>query len=188
MCTMTWNAFHRRGEILRDVVALAEQRRDGRLPAQLPDGTDLFPDVFADELDLLGALWLRWHARLSANLDRALGRQPIDREAAVAAAWARTADECPGLRLVLDQYAARPADQRMAQALRRAQHKEHARLAAAAGLASDEGSAAAEAGRRIELAARAGRRTPVPSPRPAPAERPAAQCSLVDRIKAALVA
>lgn len=187
---MTWNAFHSRGEILRGLAALAERRRDGRVPSTLPDGTPVVPGPFADELDVLGAVLLAWHARLSGNIERELTGQPLDPEAAVARAWARTADQSAGLRLILDQYLAQPVDDRMAQVLRRAQHKEHVRLAAAAGRAFDGGPNAAEAGRRVEIAARRLRRSATPSPQPppaAPGQRPVPG-SLAERIKAALVA
>src|SRR5687768_14437207 len=59
--SMTWNAFRSRGEILRDVTAVADDRRDGALPWDVAG----VPAVFADELDLLGALQLRWHTRLA---------------------------------------------------------------------------------------------------------------------------
>ena len=54
---MTWTSFHRRGEILRDVIASANRRRDGRLPMDLIG----VAETFGDELSLLGALQLRWH-------------------------------------------------------------------------------------------------------------------------------
>lgn len=187
---MTWDAFHRRGEILRDLIATAGARRDGTLPHRLADGTELYPDLFDDELDLVGALLLTWHARLSGNIERELARQPMDLEAAVVRAWARTADEGTGVRLVLDQHIAHPLDARMGRALARARHKEWVRLAAAAGLACDQGRAAAEAGHRIELAARERCRRAAPTPRPANARRTDPPCagSFVERLRAALVA
>jgi hypothetical protein len=190
---MTWTVFHRRGEVLRAVTAVAEERAaegswDGTLPRTLPDGTALFPGVFRDELDLVGALLLSWHARLSAEIERGLARQPMDLEGAVVRAWARAADHRPGLRLVIDRYTDDPVDERMRQALCRAREKEWVRLAAAAGLACDEGRAAAAAGRRIELAARAHRLAAArKQAQPASVGR---RCpgSLVERIKAALAA
>lgn len=159
---MTWTAFHRRGEILRAVTAAVEERAadrswDGTLPRTLPDGSRLFPGAFRDELDVVGALLLGWHARLSGEIERELAVQPVDLEAAVVRAWARAAEHRPGVRRVIDRYTDEPVDARMAQALRRAREKEWVRLAGAAGLASDEGPAAAAAGHRIELAARAQR-------------------------------
>jgi hypothetical protein len=147
---MTWNTFHHRGEILQTVVETADTRRDGVLPMQLPGVTE----TFRDELDLLAALQLKWHARLSGNIERALMSQPLDLEDAIASAWRRTSDQLPGLRKILDRYAESPSDPAMAAALTRANEKEWIRLAAAAGLANDESAAAARAGRQLELRAR----------------------------------
>jgi hypothetical protein len=182
---MTWNAFHHRGEILQSIVEVADTRRDGIVPMDLPG----VADAFGDELDVIAALWLKWNARLSGNLERALTGEPMDLEDAVASAWLQTCDQLPGIRLVLDRYVERPSDPEMATALDRAQEKEWCRLATAAGLANDEGPAAARVGRQIELKART---TVVHQTAPAPAaattdldEDPP---SLVDRIKAVLAA
>ncbi|HET6167436.1 MAG TPA: hypothetical protein VFE07_11465 [Marmoricola sp.] len=147
---MTWNTFHHRGAILQTVVETADRRRDGLLPMQLPGVTE----TFRDELDLLAALQLKWHARLSGNIERALMSQPLDLEDAIASAWRRTSDQLPGVRKILDRYAETPSSSAMAAALARANEKEWIRLAAAAGLASDESAAAARAGRQVELRAR----------------------------------
>jgi hypothetical protein len=148
---MTWNAFHHRGEILRTVIETADARRDGVLPMQLPG----VAETFRDELDLLAALWLKWNARLSGNIERALTTEPLDLEGAVAAAWRQTSEQMPGVRLILDRYVESPSDGEMAAALNRASEKEWCRLAAAAGLANDDSPAAARAGRQIASTARA---------------------------------
>lgn len=148
---MTWNAFHNRGEVLRTVVATAAARRDGVLPMDVPGVSE----NFADELDLLSALMLKWHARLSGNIERQLMREPMDLEHAVARAWRQTADETPGVREVMDHCCDHPADPGMAETLARARQREWIRLAAAAGLANDESAAAARVGRRVEDEARA---------------------------------
>ena len=148
---MTWNTFHSRGEILQRVVETADQRRDGLLPMELAGVSE----TFRDELDLLAALWLKWNARLSGNIERALMSEPMDLEAAVASAWKRTSAHMPGVRLILDRYVESPSDPAMAAALNRATEKEWIRLASAAGLANDESPAAARAGRQVELRARA---------------------------------
>jgi hypothetical protein len=147
---MTWNSFHHRGAILQTVVETADRRRDGVLPMQLPGVTE----TFRDELDLLAALQLKWHARLSGNIEGALAQQPLDLEAAIAAAWRRTSEQLPGVRMILDRYAESPSTPEMGAALARANEKEWIRLAAAAGLANDESAAAARAGRQVEMRAR----------------------------------
>ena len=190
---MTWNTFHHRGEILQTVIETADARRDGELPMQLPG----VAETFRDELDLLAALWLKWNARLSGNIERALTSQPLDLEDAIASAWRQTSEQLPGVRMVLDRYVEFPSDPEMGAALTRAREKEWSRLAAAAGLANDEGPAAARAGRQVELKARsalasaaaeellATATTDVASPTTVgESETP----SLVDRIKAVLAA
>jgi hypothetical protein len=148
---MTWNAFHRRGEILHAVIETADARRDGVLPMQLPGVSE----TFRDELDLIAALWLKWNARLTGNIERALTTQPMDLEDAVASAWRQTSEQIPGIRAILDRYVESPSDAEMAAALTRASEKEWCRLAAAAGLANDDSPAAARAGRQIASKARA---------------------------------
>jgi hypothetical protein len=150
MCAMTWNTFHHRGEILRTVIETADLRRDGELPMQLPG----VAETFHGELDLLAALWLKWNARLSGNIERALTSEPLDLEDAIASAWCRTSEQLPGVRAILDRYVDTPTDPEMAAALNRATEKEWIRLATAAGLANDESPAAARAGRQVELRAR----------------------------------
>src|SRR6476469_8450597 len=106
---MSWTAFHSRGETLRAVVDTVNATRDGILPMQVPGVTE----NFADELDLVGALLLKWHARLSGNIERALMLEPMDLEAAVASAWRTTAEQLPGVRLVVDRCIKLPATPEM---------------------------------------------------------------------------
>jgi hypothetical protein len=181
---MTWNAFHHRGEILQSIVAVADTRRDGVLPMDLPG----VADTFRDELDVIAALWLKWNARLSGNIERALTGEAMDLEEAVATAWLQTSDQLPGIRLVLDRYLESPSGPEMAAALDRAKEKEWCRLATAAGLANDEGPAAARVGRQIEHKARTAVVRTAPAPAAAPTDLGEDSPSLVDRIKAVLAA
>ncbi len=175
---MTWNAFHHRGEILQTVIDAANARRDGVLPMDLPG----VRETFHDELDLIGALSLKWHARLSGNIERALMAQPLDLEAAIVDAWRTSNDEAPGIRLIIDRYTESPSDPEMAVALQRAQEKEWLKLASAAGLASDESASAARAGQRVTTKARAG------EPAATTTVDAVVTPSLVDRIRAVLAA
>ena len=177
---MTWNAFHTRGEILRTVIAVADARLDGRLPLDV-EGVER---VFDDQLDLLGALQLKWHTRLAGRIDRALMTQPLDLDDAVIGAWQATAEELPGVRLVLDHYREHPQDDRMAAALDTAAAKEQAVLAVMAGRAGTDSTGAAPVGAVLEGRARASRR-PVPR-QPQPQAHRAA--GLFDRLRAALAA
>ena len=149
---MSWKTFHNRGETLRAVVDVANERRDGILPLGVPG----VADHFADELDLIGALLLKWHARLSGNIERAFLLEPMDLESAVATAWRTTAEQMPGVRMVIDRCVEDPEGPKMHQAMHRAREREWARLATAAGLASTQDAAAVEAGRRVEERARTG--------------------------------
>ena len=124
---MTWTAFHRRGDVLRTVIDTADARRDGLLPMDVAGVSE----TFGDELSLLGALQLRWHTRLSGHLEQAL-HSSTDRADAAAVAWQATAEELPGIRMVIDHYRAEPVDARMAAALAVATAKEERLLAAVA--------------------------------------------------------
>ena len=163
---MTWTTFHRRGEVLRTVIDAADTRRDGLLPMDLPGVTE----TFEDELALLGALQLRWHTRLSGHLEHALAHQPLDTDEAAVAAWHATAEELPGVRLVLDHYRAEPIDERMAAALATSAAKERVLLAAMVGRAGRTTADTAAAGRVLEERARASYR-PQPPATPATGHR-----------------
>jgi hypothetical protein len=185
---MSWTAFHSRGETLHAVVDTANANRDGILPMQVPGVSE----NFTDEIDLVGALLLKWHARLSGNIERALVREPMNLESAVASAWRTTAEQLPGVRLVIDRCALAPQTSEMEAAMQRAREREWLRLAMAAGLASGQSPAAIEAGRRVEELAREGladdrvlvAREPVETTEQI--DPPTA--SFVDRIKAVLAA
>lgn len=191
---MTWNSFHNRGDILREAIAIADARRDGELPMD-HDGVRA---VFSDELDLLGALMLKWHTRLSGNVERALADQPLDLEAAVVNAWRETARQMPGVRAIIDRQTLLADDTDLQPVLDRAREREWARLAILAGLASAPDSSAARVGARIEEKARTVaptvEATTEPTEQAAPAsastshEAAAAQPSFVDRIRAVLAA
>jgi hypothetical protein len=132
--TMTWlnrtsRAVPRRGETLRDVIATANDRCDGRLPLDVPG----VAETFHDELDLLGALQLRWHSRLTGHLEQELVREPIDLDQAVEAAWRTTVRELPGVRAIIDRHRAEPGDAAIAEAMAKSAAKERDLLALASG-------------------------------------------------------
>ena len=148
---MTWDAYHRRDEVLRTVIAEADARGDGTLPIELPG----VAETFGDELALIGALQMRWHTRLAGMIERELMDQPRDLESAVMSAWRRTAAELSGIRAVLDAHATAPTSVAMGAACARAQHKNWTLMAAMAGRASPTDRRAADVGRGIEQRARA---------------------------------
>jgi hypothetical protein len=180
---MTWKSFHRRGDILRSVIATADSRQDGILPMDVPG----VAEAFGDELALLGAVQLRWHTRLAGRIERELMTQPLDLEQAVVRAWRGTFDEMPGIRKIVDHYRAEPTDAAMAEAMQTATAKEQAMLAAMAGRASVQDAAAIRVGEAIEQRARAG----VPGTRTGTGAHRAETGpneGLLDRIKAVLAA
>ena len=144
---------HRRAQVLRAALAAVEERRDTRVPTDLPG----VAATVGDELALLGALTLRWHTRLAGLVEREQQRTPRDPAGATERAWARAADEMPGLRALLDHHRAHPRDDRTAEATVRATATEHALLAVAAGRAEVGDPRAAGAGAAVEQAARARR-------------------------------
>lgn len=176
---MTWEAFHSRGDVLRRVLDEAALRRDGQLPMDLPG----VRETFRDELDLLGALQLRWHSRLHGLLERQLNEQPMDLEAAVIAAWRATADKLPGIREITDRYRANPSNDEMAHALTVATAKERQVLAMISGRVStlEADAHGSRIGAEIEAAARAGYHLPEPVSVPG-------NVRFLDRIRAALAA
>lgn len=182
---MTWKAFHNRGETLRSVMATAEVRRDGILPTDVAGVTE----TFRDELDLLGALHLKWHTRLAGHVERELATQPMDLRHAVATAWARTADQMPGVRAILDHYREHPVDDRMAWALARATAKELHFLAVMAGRAGLGDEASQRIGLEIEERARRLRLgVPTIERTGEEGEESGPRRSLIDRLRAVVAA
>lgn len=175
---MAWKSYHRRGEVLAAAIAAADARQDGVLPTDV-EGV---AETFRDELDLVGALQLRWHTRLSGRIDRALSGQPLDLEEAVVEAWATTAAELPGVRLVLDRVLAEGLDPEADRMLANAVAKERMMLAAMAGRSSFDDDAAALAGAALEERARLVRASAQPED-----EEPRSP-GLLDRLRAALAA
>lgn len=159
---MTWDAFHRRGEVLRDVLDHVETHRDGRLPMELAG----VAETFGDELTLLGALQLRWHTRLAGSIERELMGRPSELEAAVLSAWRNTAADLPGVRALLDAYTEQPRSEEMARMLDKAHRKDWTLMAAMAGKASPADERAARVGRALEQKAREAYRPVPPQGRP----------------------
>lgn len=170
---MSWKSFHLRSDVLRSVIEAADSRLDGRLPMHVVGVSS----TFRNELNLIGALSLTWHTRLAARIESELTAQANDPESAVIDAWRATAEELPGVLLILDRHRAEPLDDEMARALAISGDKEHALLAIAAGQASGADPVAVRTGQQI--ADRARHSEP---------ERRCAPASLVDRLKAVLSA
>lgn len=150
---MTWDSFHRRGDVLRAVTEEANNRCDGVLPMDLPG----VAETFDDELDLLAALQLRWYTLLSGQIDRMMVDEPVDLEQAVVDAWRASAATLPGVRAVLDR-AREHGSAEVVSALAASTAKERHMLALMAGRASqfDLDERAVRAGALIEQRAREG--------------------------------
>lgn len=178
---MDWNSYHNRAAVLRDLVTQVEAR-GGAFPLMDAPGVRA---CFRDELDVVGALQLRWHSRLVAQIEAELHGEPRSLESAVVTAWRTVAQELPGVRAVIDRYVAEPVDATMAKALATARSKEHALLALMSGLASDEGIDAASqaAGAALERKARA-----TLDARPLPVASAPRGDSLLTRLRQAVVA
>ena len=148
---MTWTTHHNRGHVLREIEAVTAERRDGLLPMDL-DGVTA---VFDDEMDILAALQLRWYTRLAGMIERELfDAVDADLEAAVIHAWHLTNDELPGVRAVLDHYAANPTNDVMRQALATGRLKEQHLVALMAGLGGYGHELSIAVGGRLEARAR----------------------------------
>jgi hypothetical protein len=174
---MNWDAFHRRGDVLNAVIAELDTRNDGVLPMYV-DGVE---QTFRDELDLLSALSLKWHTRLSGRLERVMTEEPLDFEAAVIGAWRDNVAELPGVRLALDAALA-GADAEILAVLGKSQSKELELLALWSGRVSayQLEEYGAREGAKVEAKAREG--FAFPAAVPAPAE----PLSFLERIKAAV--
>lgn len=174
----------RRAEVLRRVMVAADRRRDAVLPTDVPGAQE----AFADDLDLLGALQLRWYTRLASRIEAEQGRTPGDLTGAVERAWVGVADEMPGVRAVLDLGRLRTDDARLAAALRRATAKEHLLLAASAGWCGPHDLARGAAlGERLEEAARRRWAGPQAAPRTPRADE-GRTAALLGRIRSLLPA
>lgn len=136
---MTWDAYHRRNDALREIAAAADQRRDGVLPWGEYDTSE----IFDSRDDLLLALHMRWHNRLRGYVHAELDAQPVDLEAAAARAWRNASADMPGTRAILDAHQANPA-------LAPARIKELSLLAEAAGLAPADDGGSIALGQRVK--------------------------------------
>lgn len=124
---MTWDAYNRRKSALRDVLDLADRRRQDTAD-QLLDAVPAARDAFGDDLSLLFDVQMAWYQRLSGQLDRTVleGDSP---ETVAIEAWVAAAADMPGARALLDANADRPE-------LAKAFAKERALLAVSAGISS----------------------------------------------------
>ena len=124
---MTWNAYNRRKEVLREMLAIADQRRNDITLTDLLDTVDEGREAYANETELLFDLQMTWFQRLSGQLDRLLVESVDSPEIMAISAWVNAAGEMPGARALLDAELNNPA-------LGKAFAKELTLLAASAGV------------------------------------------------------
>ncbi len=104
---MTWDAYNRRKPVVRDVLALADQRRD----ITADEVFEIVPEaaeVFADPTDLLLDIQMLWFQRLSGQLELQLSEGSDGPEMTAINAWMAAAAAMPGGRALLDTNLRRP--------------------------------------------------------------------------------
>jgi hypothetical protein len=124
---MTWNAYNRRKEVLREILAIADQRRNDITLTELLDTVDGGREAYANETELLFDIQMNWFQRLSGQLDRQLSESVDTPEIMAISAWVNAASDMPGARTLLDAEINNPA-------LGKAFAKELTLLAASAGV------------------------------------------------------
>jgi hypothetical protein len=143
---MTWDAYHRRKNALRQMLATADRRPDITL-TELLDTVDGARDAFASETEALFELQMTWFQRLAGHVDRLISEGTESPELVAVTAWVSAAADLPGVRALLDAHRDEPA-------LRKAYAKELGYLAMSAGVPV-HGQEALARGRRIQDSARA---------------------------------
>jgi len=123
---MTWDAYHRRKELLREIFAIADRDRGFAL-TNLLDTLDPERLVLENETAALFEIQMAWFQRLSGHIDRLTTNGGETPEMVAIAAWTAAAADMPGARALLDSN-------RDAPALATAFAKERTFLAASAGV------------------------------------------------------
>ncbi len=104
---MTWDAYNRRTPVLREVLAVADRRRD----ITVDEAIESVPEarhVFDDPTDLLLDVQMRWFQRLSGQMEMHLTAGSDDPEQTAIDAWQAAAAAMPGARTLLDTNLRRP--------------------------------------------------------------------------------
>lgn len=170
---MTWDTYRNRKEALREVLAIADCRREDCSAARLLVDVESAGRAFADEADLLLDLQMYWYQALSGQLDRVFSLGAEDPEAVAIDAWRTAARSMPGTRALLDSNADR-------EELQFAVRKERELIARAAGVPAHHGDLIGHGERVIDLAR--------PGVVHAPVEPPTREHGIFARIREALVA
>jgi hypothetical protein len=104
---MTWDAYNRRKPVLREVLAVADRRRD----LTVDEAFEIVPEaknVFADTTDLLLDAQMLWFQHLSGQMERHLTEGSEPPETTAIDAWMAAAAAMPGARALLDANVERP--------------------------------------------------------------------------------
>lgn len=142
---MTWDAYNRRKNALREVLAVADRQRDTSL-TDLIDSVEGGREAFPSDTDLLFELQMTWFQRLSGQMDRLLSDGVESPDLVPVTAWVNAAADLPTVRALLDAH-------RDAPELRKAFAKELTYLATSAGL-PPHGADLTAHGQRIQDSAR----------------------------------
>lgn len=156
---MTWDAYNRRKVALHDVLAIADQRREGVTATELIAEVDTANQAFDSEAELLLDAQMNWYQALSGRMDQMLTFGAADLEAGAINAWHHVAGTMPGARALLDANENLPE-------LQPAFAREHEFLARAAGVPANHPDLTGH-GARIKKKAR---KTVVYQPYDAPRE------------------
>jgi hypothetical protein len=79
---MTWTETRCRQDVIREVRAMAELRRDGVLP-----WSDDYADAFDGPEELLAELEYRWRLHVETQIDTNLGEAAMDERWSALQAW-----------------------------------------------------------------------------------------------------
>ena len=104
---MTWDAYNRRTPVLREVLAVADRRRD----ITVDEAIEIVPEaknVFEDSTDLLLDVQMRWFQRLNGQMEIQLTEGSDEPEMTAINAWKAAASAMPGARALLDTNLRRP--------------------------------------------------------------------------------
>ena len=170
---MTWDAYHRRKDTLREILTIADRDRHPSL-TDLLDIADPHREAFENETAALFDLQMLWFQRLSGTVDRLTADGTDDFEHVALDAWVSAAADLPGARALLDQHRDDPA-------LAKAFTKERAFIAGAAGVPVNHPDIARHGERIIRSARSEAARRPDPS---TPDQRP----GLIARLRSVIAA
>ena len=124
---MTWDAYNRRKEALREVLTIADRHREEVSATELLDTVEGANRAFTNVAELLLEVQMNWYQRLSGQVDRTLSVGAEDLETVVTKAWTDAAAQMPGARALIDAHADMPE-------LQKAFAKEHEFLGRSAGV------------------------------------------------------